>query len=492
MDCASKKLKKMDDATSIASLPQEIILKILPTLPPKSAVSFRCTSKFFHSFIPQPHFAFRILFWVSSTNLYTVDYTTEESHGRLQPTSLQWSADELRRFELLFGSSFADGKLCLFNNRNGETTILDLSTRQHISLPQTSFHPNPGCGELWAKIFSGSALGFDPVSKRYKVLKSELYINNLHHYYQGVLRVLTLGVDESWRSVATENSFLPRRHIGSVQIGGIIYLINFKINSRDEQEIVVFDIGKENLIRMIHFPYIFQHWGGSLTRSTHSSWVKLNGRLAYIFVDDVKGRTPQISVCTLDESMGPGWDRHEVPLTLEEAEIISQAESMSFTANSIGEIVFLIQAGSMSPKILIYACGTQLWRKFEINGCSPVENLSRMIVHVIEEKVRKIHQEKKLDMLVDKDLKNNYDRIELEEMVQVALLCTQYHPSHRPKMSEVVRMLEGDGLAEKWEASQRAEATKCRANEFSSSERYSDLTEDSSLLIQAMELSGPR
>nr|URM60685.1 CO-like family protein [Gymnema sylvestre] len=106
--------------------------------------------------------------------------------------------------------------------------------------------------------------------------------------------------------------------------------------------------------------------------------------------------------------------------------------------------------------------------------------------------VKKIHQEKKLEMLVDKDLKNNYDKIELEEIVQVALLCTQYLPSHRPKMSEVVRMLEGDGLAEKWEASQRTEATRCRANEFSSSERYSDLTDDSSLLVQAMELSGPR
>ncbi|KAL0408789.1 UNVERIFIED_CONTAM: protein NSP-INTERACTING kinase [Sesamum radiatum] len=106
--------------------------------------------------------------------------------------------------------------------------------------------------------------------------------------------------------------------------------------------------------------------------------------------------------------------------------------------------------------------------------------------------VKKIHQEKKLDMLVDKDLRNNYDRIELEEMVQVALLCTQYLPNHRPKMSEVVRMLEGDGLAEKWEASQRAEVTRCRANEFSSSDRYSDLTDDSSLLVQAMELSGPR
>ncbi|CAN1795386.1 Protein NSP-INTERACTING KINASE 1 [Linum perenne] len=112
---------------------------------------------------------------------------------------------------------------------------------------------------------------------------------------------------------------------------------------------------------------------------------------------------------------------------------------------------------------------------------------------VMLEWVKKIHQEKKLDVLVDKDLKNNYDRIELEEMVQVALLCTQYLPSHRPKMSEVVRMLEGDGLAEKWEASQRAEAARSRANnDFSSSERYSDLTDDSSVLVQAMELSGPR
>lgn len=95
-------------------------------------------------------------------------------------------------------------------------------------------------------------------------------------------------------------------------------------------------------------------------------------------------------------------------------------------------------------------------------------------------------------MLVDKDLKSNYDPIELEEIVRVALLCIQYLPSHRPKMSEVVRMLEGDGLAEKWEASQRAEASRSRANEFSSSERYSDLTDDSSLFAQAIELSGPR
>ncbi|XP_071913252.1 protein NSP-INTERACTING KINASE 1-like isoform X2 [Coffea arabica] len=106
--------------------------------------------------------------------------------------------------------------------------------------------------------------------------------------------------------------------------------------------------------------------------------------------------------------------------------------------------------------------------------------------------VKRIHQEKKLDILVDKDLRNNYDCIEVEEMVQVALLCTQYLPSHRPKMSEVIQMLEGDGLAERWEVSQRLESSKYRTQELSASERYSDLTDDSSLLAQAMELSGPR
>ncbi|XP_017219852.1 protein NSP-INTERACTING KINASE 1 isoform X2 [Daucus carota subsp. sativus] len=106
--------------------------------------------------------------------------------------------------------------------------------------------------------------------------------------------------------------------------------------------------------------------------------------------------------------------------------------------------------------------------------------------------VKKIYQEKKLDVLVDKDLKNNYDTVELEELVKVAFLCTQYLPGLRPKMSEVVRMLEGDGLVEKWETSHNIDSTKCRTQELSSSERFSDLTNDSLVIVQAIELSGPR
>ncbi|GLT50370.1 hypothetical protein SLA2020_238600 [Shorea laevis] len=109
---------------------------------------------------------------------------------------------------------------------------------------------------------------------------------------------------------------------------------------------------------------------------------------------------------------------------------------------------------------------------------------------IMLDRVKKLHQEGKLNLLVDKDLKGNFDRIELEEMVQVALLCTQFNPTHRPKMSEVLRMLEGDGLAEKWEASQKVETPRFRSCE-NLPQRYTDFIEESSL-VEAMELSGPR
>ncbi|XAR65086.1 Non-specific serine/threonine protein kinase [Bertholletia excelsa] len=111
---------------------------------------------------------------------------------------------------------------------------------------------------------------------------------------------------------------------------------------------------------------------------------------------------------------------------------------------------------------------------------------------VMLDSVRKLHQEGNLNTLVDKNLKANFDTVELEEMVRVALLCTQFNPSHRPKMSEVLRMLEGDGLAEKWEASQNVETPRYFRSFENPPHRYSDFIEESSLVVEAMELSGPR
>lgn len=95
-----------------------------------------------------------------------------------------------------------------------------------------------------------------------------------------------------------------------------------------------------------------------------------------------------------------------------------------------------------------------------------------------------------LDLLVDHDLGPHYDRIEVAEMVQVALLCTQFQPSHRPKMSEVVRMLEGEGLAERWEEWQQVEVT--RRQDYERMQQRFDWGEDSIYNQDAIELSAGR
>ncbi|TXG60573.1 hypothetical protein EZV62_015146 [Acer yangbiense] len=104
--------------------------------------------------------------------------------------------------------------------------------------------------------------------------------------------------------------------------------------------------------------------------------------------------------------------------------------------------------------------------------------------------VKGLLKEKRLDMLVDPELQNNYVEAEVEQLIQVALLCTQSSPMERPKMSEVVRMLEGDGLAERWDEWQKLEVVRQELElaPTQNSEWIVHSTEN----LHAVELSGPR
>ncbi|KAL4579509.1 hypothetical protein LXL04_015658 [Taraxacum kok-saghyz] len=104
--------------------------------------------------------------------------------------------------------------------------------------------------------------------------------------------------------------------------------------------------------------------------------------------------------------------------------------------------------------------------------------------------VKKLEREKRLDAIVDRNLSNNYNMQEVEMMIKVALLCTQGSPEDRPAMSEVVRMLEGEGLAERWEEWQNVEVT--RRHEYERLQRRFDWGEDSIYNQAAIELSGGR
>ncbi|KAJ0039941.1 hypothetical protein Pint_26896 [Pistacia integerrima] len=114
--------------------------------------------------------------------------------------------------------------------------------------------------------------------------------------------------------------------------------------------------------------------------------------------------------------------------------------------------------GKSSEKTDVFAYGSMLLEL--ITGRRPLDlaRLAEADDVMLLDWVRGFLKEKKLDMLVDPDLLDNYIDIKVEPLVQLALLCTQGSPLERPKMSQVVRMLEGDGLEEKWEEWQEGES----------------------------------
>lgn len=201
------------------------------------------------------------------------------------------------------------------------------------------------------------------------------------------------------------------------------------------------------------------------------------------------------------------------------AKLLDHADSHVTTAvrGTVGHIApEYLSTGQSSEKTDVFGFGILLLEL--ITGMTALEFGKTLNQKgAMLEWVKKIQQEKKVEVLVDKELGSNYDRIEVGEMLQVALLCTQYMTAHRPKMSEVVRMLEGDGLAEKW-ASTHNYGSNCWSHSHSNNsssnsssrptttskhdENFHDRSsmfgmtmdddDDQSLDSYAMELSGPR
>nr|GME21486.1 F-box only protein 8-like [Ipomoea batatas] len=381
--------KMMSPLVLIYSFRREVWRKILTGLPAKSAVRFRCTSKFFYSFIPDPRFEFRILVSLpskspSELNLYSVTYR-EDSHGNLQ-------ADTAQRLDVPGLVRSADGKMCLLSTETRGDAVFDLSTGRLICLPRIRLPDGRAALSITSCICSIKSLGFDSVSERYKVFKTVVYYDYDCRQMLNRLWILTVGVDKSWREI--DSTILG--YTGAVvHIHGIMYLIHEPFNylfhsSSTEPKIVAMDIATERFITSIPFPfecYSAQHNQG------WRAWMKLKGRLAFINIlcpqkDGVLTPWPdRIEIWRLERSMK--WEKQIVVLPLEEREVIREATSMKFTTNSMGEIVFLIQSKKMmSPLVLIYSFGREVWRRFEIHGVCNYSIFSmdiRSIVHVEDE-----------------------------------------------------------------------------------------------------------
>lgn len=149
-----------------------------------------------------------------------------------------------------------------------------------------------------------------------------------------------------------------------------------------------------------------------------------------------------------------------------------------------------LSTGKSSEKTDVFGYGVMLLELITGQRAFDLARLANDDDVMLLDWVKGLLKEKKLETLVDADLQGNYIDAEVEQLIQVALLCTQGSPTERPKMSEVVRMLEGDGLAEKWEEWQKEEYLR---QEFNHTHHpNADWIVDSTSNLRADELSGPR
>uniref|UniRef100_A0A2C9W290 non-specific serine/threonine protein kinase n=1 Tax=Manihot esculenta TaxID=3983 RepID=A0A2C9W290_MANES len=149
-----------------------------------------------------------------------------------------------------------------------------------------------------------------------------------------------------------------------------------------------------------------------------------------------------------------------------------------------------LSTGKSSEKTDVFGYGVMLLELITGQRAFDLARLANDDDVMLLDWVKGLLKEKKLETLVDADLRGNYVNDEVEQLIQVALLCTQSSPMERPKMSEVVRMLEGDGLAERWEEWQKEEMFRQEFNHIH--HPNTNWIVDSTSHIPPDELSGPR
>ncbi|KAE7997584.1 hypothetical protein FH972_002205 [Carpinus fangiana] len=108
-----------------------------------------------------------------------------------------------------------------------------------------------------------------------------------------------------------------------------------------------------------------------------------------------------------------------------------------------------LSTGKSSEKTDVFGYGIMLLELVTGQRAIDFSRLEEEEDVLLLDHIKKLQRENRLDDIVDGNLKS-YDPREVETIVQVALLCTRSSPEGRPTMAEVVRMLEGVGLAERW------------------------------------------
>lgn len=146
-----------------------------------------------------------------------------------------------------------------------------------------------------------------------------------------------------------------------------------------------------------------------------------------------------------------------------------------------------LSTGKSSEKTDVFGYGITLLELVTGQRAIDLSRLEEAEDVLLVDHIKKLLREDRLDDIVDRNLKS-YDLEEVKTIVQVALLSTQSLPEDRPTMAQVVKLLQGVGLAERWTKWEE----QARNQELLLMSRQYAWAEDSSVDQEAIQLSKAR
>ncbi|XP_039160464.1 LRR receptor kinase SERK2 [Eucalyptus grandis] len=141
--------------------------------------------------------------------------------------------------------------------------------------------------------------------------------------------------------------------------------------------------------------------------------------------------------------------------------------------------------GEVSAKNDVFAFGMVLLKL--VSGLKPLVHLSDQGMNGFK-RVKYLLEHNELGGLIDPSLRGDYDEYEAKKLVKLALLCLQDSSTKRPTMSEVVQILNGSCLDERWES----EKEEMVADIWQTRPQSCSILTDLASHLDPVELSGPR